>query len=148
MIRIIAVIIALLGLSHAVFGAWALSSIETITHVFEGAKASGEPMLQQMDIIAWKRNLYATAIISLLIGSTFVISSFGLFRFREWARKLWLAIISIALIFHGAWFLSSAQGSYLKLRNWLEFFLVLAIFTVSWGYFTRSTVREIFTSKG
>ena len=145
MIRIFAVVIILLAIVQTALGIWTLFEYDWIAKHLELAKTAGHPIVQGLDIAAWRRNMVATAIVLALVGITSLVSGFGLFRFREWARKLWLAVISFSLVFYGAWFVSDVRSGYLELANWIELFIVITIFGVSWWYFTRPTIRQSFS---
>jgi len=144
MIRIFAVVIILLGIAQAALGIWMLFSYEEIAKLLDEAKTAGHPIVQGLDIGTWRRNMVGTAVVLALVGITSLVSGFGLFRLHEWARKLWLVVISFSLLFFGTWFVFDVRSGYLEWENWLEFFIVITIFAVSWWYFTRPTIRQSF----
>ena len=145
MIRIFAIVIILLGIAQAALGIWVLFGYDEIAKLLEGAKTAGHPIVQSLDISAWRTNMAGTATILALVGITSLMSGFGLFRLFEWARKLWLVVISFSLVFYGAWFVSDVRSGYLEWANWIELFIVITIFAVSWWYFTRPTIRQSFS---
>jgi len=147
MIRICAAIISLIGLCHFVFGIWVLCNADSIAQYCSSVDFDGESLYQKADIIEWRQSQYARATISIIIASTFLVSGIGLFGFKEWARKLWLASISNALIFQGFWMFSDGQILLPKILGWPDFYSTLVFFVLSWVYFTRSRVRNILTVK-
>ena len=147
MIRIFAVFIFLFGVAQAGLGIWGLSTVNQTAQILSTARAAGEPILRELDIMVLKRTVFSLSIALILTGSATVLSGFGVFYFREWARKLWLAVISVLLLFEGTWFLSDVLKGYLRWDNWVELFFFVAIFGLSWGYFTRSKVRQKFLLK-
>jgi hypothetical protein len=144
MIRILAVFILLFGVAQAGSGIWFVSSVDQVAQLLATAKSAGEPILREFDIVVWKSTVLLISIAFLVTGSATVVSGFGVFYFREWARKLWLAVISFLLVFEGVWFLSDVLRGYVRLDNWIELFFFVAICGASWGYFTRSRVRQRF----
>ncbi len=148
MIRLFAVFIFLFGVAQAGLGIWGLSSVDQVAQLLSTAKSAGEPLLRGSDIVVWKKTVFSISVALVLTGIASIVSGFGVFYFREWARKFWLAIISFLLVFEGAWFLYDVLKGFLQWNNWVELFFFVAIFGVSWGYFTRSRVRQRFLLKG
>lgn len=141
MIRVFAVVILLLGIAQTavgVFGLWVtLRSIDNdvIAALLEEAN---------IDVSAWQTQTFAISVVLLIAGSASLVSAFGLFKLQQWARRLWLIVISVSLVFYGAWFVSDLLSGHLEWENWFELSVVIAIFAVSWGYFSRRTVRQTF----
>jgi|GEM_PF-3606919 len=141
MIRLFAVIILLLGIAQTavgVFGLWVLLRIDAddvIAHLLEEAN---------IDVSALQTQGFAISAVLVIAGNASLVCAFGLFKLRQWARKLWLIVISVSLVFYVAWFASDLLSGHLEWENWFEISVVIAIFAVSWGYFSRRTVRRAF----
>jgi hypothetical protein len=142
MTRAFAVIILLLGIAQAIVGTVGmrvLVGIDEIAQILEDA---------QMDIPALKVTVVVMSVVLLIGGSAFLVSALGLFRYQEWARRLWLIVISLSLIFYATWFVFELvlMPTVISVSR-IELLVVIAIFAVSWSYFSRRTVRQTFLAK-
>lgn len=141
MIRLFAVITLLLGIAQTavgVLGLWVL---------LRSIDDDVLPLLLEegnIDASALQAQLFAISVVLLIVGSASLVSAFGLFKLRQWARRLWLVVISVSLVLYGALFLSRLLGGRLEGEDWFEISVVIALFAVSWGYFSRRTVRQTF----
>jgi len=144
MTRVLAVVIILLGVFQAGIGLWIPLGYHQFAQLLELAKATGDPTAETFDMAELRSNAAATSAVLTILGTTFLISGCGLFGLRDWARKLWLGAISFSLVFYGAWFVFDVQRGHLEWDNWIELFIVIALFCVSWWHLSRRTTRKTF----
>jgi hypothetical protein len=79
------------------------------------------------------------------LGLLSMISGVGLFLLKEWARKLWLAVL---ILFAGAtlyWFAGDLlQGRMLRPSNLIGYPILAVLIVGMWLYFTRQQTKDSF----
>lgn len=98
--------------------------------------------------------LFITGSIYTLIGLLTVIATFGLFRYRNWARSYWLWLTIVIFVFaiidfvRTLWVrfyvLSDLPDPLFALSDLLWPIFALGIAIISWLFLSKSDVKELF----
>lgn len=143
-VRIFAVIVFLLGLFYSIAGVYMFLYFENVAQLMDSAKNAGVLELQQIDVSTWRTQVKTTSIVLAFIGILILVVSIGLFKVREWARKFWLGITLLLVLFHGSWLLSDYYKGKMAIEDGIEVVGVSLIAIISWVSLRRVSIRKLF----
>lgn len=134
-------IIAILILVFSIFGL-----LENLAILLLAILSESSPLLTEVFAEAGytMSRIVITMLLSMIIGFLVIISSIGLLKYKEWARKLMIILIVLNLLLGlGSVLFATSKNIYI--------ILITYIFTlIIWGlvlyYFTRPRVKKVFRS--
>ena len=121
-LKALIIFIFLFGVFCSLFSVFMLFSLECNLKLWEELREAGMKGAQEIDLTRLRAGIISQAIWYAIIGVLSIVSSVGLFRTKEWARKLWLGVLILLAGVNLYWFASSyLQGaSSRRRRGWLS----------------------------
>ena len=134
LIKVISVIAGITALFYLSGGIAAFLSGLIITH----SSMFGDPILSKLPF-----GLFITGSIYTIIGLFALIATFGLFRYRNWARSYWLWITVAIFLLATLDFVRNLYISF-DLFDLFEPIFALSVAVISWLFLSKSEIKELF----
>ena len=120
--RVFGVLIAIAGIAYAGIAFYFFFNIESTAAVLEWAKATEHKAFGHRTIGDWKQGAWFNAALFFAVGVAAVICGAGIATLKEWARRAWLTISGLSVLFVIAVAVSSG-GEWLHYGDLLVFAL-------------------------
>lgn len=91
--------------------------------------------------------LLATSILLSVLGILSLIVGVGIFRKKEWARRMWLSLSLVLVAFHACWLLKDIPLG-IGISDVVELALIAALAGISWVKLSKKRRRALFEGTG
>lgn len=99
--RIFGAVLAVLGALYGAVALYMLFTMDGTASVLEMAKAPQQPEFGFMSIDEWKAGVRLNSWLFLAVGTTAIVCGVGIVALREWARRSWLVVSVLLVVFVG-----------------------------------------------
>lgn len=122
-----------------------LLTLETQLRTWEQLQLAGSEGALRISVETLRTGIVSHSIWYLVLGLLSMVSSVGLFLLKEWARRLWLALLVVFAVASLYWFVGDCFGGrMLDLDNLIGYPIIGLLIPLMWIYFTRQKTRTRF----
>jgi hypothetical protein len=143
-LKIFAIGIFLIGILYLGVGAWILFTFESTLQVMELAQRSEMKEAQSFDPNSWPAGFIFNGVMYTVVGALTLVSATGLFRAREWARRMWLGVTILFALLHLFWLMSHYRSGLIDRGDSIGLGVVSAVVVGSWVYLTKPSTVTLF----
>ena len=146
-LKIIATSAAIIAALYTLLGV--ISLVVTYYDTFSSMDKA-QIMAQGIWYKTWRTRVLEGSIISVFLGIAACSAAIGLMKKKEWARRLWLATSTLITLFQinsvamNAYLLRHSEIYETGLLDWTILLVLILTSVISWIYFTRTYIKEIF----
>lgn len=121
-----------------------LFTLESNLQLWEQLQEAGMKPAQEINLTRLRAGIIYHAIWFALFGLLSIVSSVGLFRLKEWARKLWLGELVLLAGISFYWLVDGYHRDLLRREDVVGYLIIAVIIGAMWHYFTRRKIKDHF----
>lgn len=139
-VRVLAALIFLLGLLYCAPGVLAAFFTARISSELRELAQYSNGTIP----VAIPRLVFVTAIAYGLLGGLMIAAAVGMFRVREWARKLWLGLSVLIVALNLFELIKHYANGMIDVLDWIGVVSITAVAISSWYLLTRPSMISLF----
>ena len=140
--RTLSILVLVLGVLYLAFSIFSLYHYRKVLQLFAYYGVSDEIQMSVPDIAQTRGKLLGAFIELSIVGVLVLSVGIGLYLAQEWARKIWLALVSLLVAFHIARLVLDYQLSrFILLERIAELLLIGALALLSWRWLWGKSIN-------
>ena len=146
-LKALTIFIFVVGMLFCLLGGLMLSTLERTLHTWEQLQLAGSEGTQILTVAELRAGIIMHSVWYLFLGLLSMVCGAGLFLLKEWARKLWLALLVLFAVVTLYWFAGDAyQGRMLWPSNLIGYPISGMLIAGMWLFFTREKIKSHFSA--
>jgi hypothetical protein len=139
--RTLAILVLTLGLIYLAVGVFSLYHYRRVFQLFTYYGVPEEIWMSNPDIAQTRGRLWNAFLEFSIVSVVVLLVGFGLYRAKEWARKIWLVLVLLLCMMHVARLVMDYRlGNLLLTERIAEVVLIVALALLSWFWLWRKSV--------
>ena len=144
-LRTLSGLVVALALLYLVAGSVSLFTYRSMLHTFAYYGVSDDVQFSIPEIAQTRARLLTGSIQFLIAGVLVAIVAIALLRRARWSRAVWLCLVTMLVLLHGARLMFDFHhSSFIAVERVVEVLLIAALAVFSWLSLTRPNVIALF----
>lgn len=143
-LKAITILIFLSGVVCSLLGIYILATLESQLKLWGELQRAGMKGAQSISLAELRAGIISHAIWLAITGLLSIAGSVGLFLLKEWARRLWLAVLILLAGINVYWFANAFLHGPLRMEDVIGYPILGVVLITLWLYFTRPHTKDYF----
>ncbi|MCP4896701.1 MAG: hypothetical protein GY906_06955 [bacterium] len=144
-VKLVGAVAAVLGVLYLSVGVWGLVRAKWAQELIDFAQFKELPEAAGIDLSRWGPAWVGGMAATTLVGVVILVAAVGLLRRRDWGRRIWLSVLVIMVALHVLWGVADGGQGRNTIERLFELVGVLSLAVFSWIYFSKLSVRTVFS---